>query len=53
MQNDVHTAFEVEAEADAPFAYVVECVAKINFFLAERVHVVFVGLVVSGVIVVA
>ena len=54
LKNNVHTAFEVKTEAYAPFAYVVESVvAHIHFFLAERVHVVLVGLIVGCVVVVA
>ncbi len=53
LEDYVHAAFEVEAEAYAPFAYVIEGVSEINFLLAERVHVVFVSLVVGSVVVVA
>ena len=53
LQDYVHTAFEVEAKADAPFAHFVEGVAQVHFLLGERVHIVFVSLVVSSVIIVA
>ncbi len=53
LKDYVHTALEVKAEAYAPFAYVVECVAEIHFLLAERVHVVLIGLVVEFVVIVA
>ncbi len=54
LKDYVHASLEVEAEAEAPFAYVVEgVVAQVHFFFAERVHVVLVGLIVGCVIVVA
>ena len=53
LQDYVHAALEVEAEAHAPLAYVVERIAQVHGLLSERVHVVLVGLVVGGVVVVA
>ena len=54
LKDNVHTALEVKAEAYAPFAYIIECVsAHIHFLVAQRVHVVLIGLVVSSVVVIA
>ena len=47
LEGYVHTAFEVETEVYTPFANFVEGVAEIDFLFADRVHVLFVRVVVG------
>ncbi len=49
LQNYVHTAFKVKTEVNSPFLNLRKGVTEIHFFLAVRVHVVFVGLVIDRV----
>ena len=51
LQDDVHTALKVKTEVDGLLAHILEGVAEINFLFANRVHIVFIGLVVDFVVV--